>query len=53
MITEKQITIIKIKIKIDIQIKLNLILKAEILKKIKIKYITIESLRIEFDIISE
>jgi hypothetical protein len=37
MITEKQITIMKIKTKVNIKIKLNQILKGEIEKKLKTK----------------
>jgi hypothetical protein len=53
MIIEKQLTIIKIRIKVDIKIKLNQILRDEIEKKIKTKYIAIKSLRTKFDIISK
>jgi len=45
IIREKQITIIKMKTKVNIKIKLNQILRGEIEKKIKIKYIAIKSLR--------
>jgi hypothetical protein len=50
---KKQIIIIKIKIKVDIKIKLNQILRGEIEKKIKTKYIAIKSLMIKIDIISK
>jgi hypothetical protein len=53
MIIEKQITIIKIRNKIDIKIKLNQILRDEIEKKIKTKYIAIKNLRTKFDIIGK
>jgi hypothetical protein len=39
--------------KVDIKIKLNQILRDEIVKKIKTKYIVIKSLRIKFNIISK
>ena len=42
MIRENQITIIKIRIKVNIKIKLNRILKDEIKKKIKTKYLAIK-----------
>ena len=53
MIREKQITIIKMRIKVDIKIKLNQILRDEIEKKIKTKYITIKNLMVKFDMISK
>jgi hypothetical protein len=53
MIIEKQITIIKIRNKIDIKIKLNQILRDEIEKKIKTKYIAIKNLRTKSDIIGK
>jgi hypothetical protein len=53
MIREKQITIIKIRTKVDIKIKLNQILRDEIEKKIKTKYIAIKNLMVKFDMISK
>jgi hypothetical protein len=41
------------KIKLNIKIKLNQILKDEIKKKFKIKYIEIKRLRAKFDIINK
>jgi len=43
----------KLKIKVDIKIKLNQILRDEIEKKFKTKYITIKSLLTKFNIISK
>jgi hypothetical protein len=53
MIRKRQITIIKIRTKIDIKIKLNQLLRNEIEKKSKTKYIAIKSLKIKFDIINK
>jgi len=53
MIRERKITIIKIRTKVDIKIKLDQIVRDEIEKnRFKIKYITIKSLKIKFEIIS-
>ena len=43
----------KIKIKVNIKIKLNQILKHEIKKKIKTKFISIKNLKIKFIIINK
>jgi len=49
----KKITIERMRTKVYIKIKLNQILRNEIEKKIKIKYITIERLMTKFDIINK
>ena len=53
IIRKKQITIIQIKIEVNIKIKLNQILRSEIEKKNKTKYIAIKSLKIKFVIINK
>jgi len=53
MMREKKITTIKIRTKIDIKIKLNQILRDEIKKIFKIKYIAIKSLKAKFNRISK